>query len=289
VVALIENLRGRLGDAVLGLVAGEDSAERRHRIFDTPGPRWFPAGSPICRVHGDASMYLGGLRALLLQSLHPVAMRAVAEHSSYRTALWGRVAGTSRFVAVTTFGTAQDAQRAVDRVRAIHRRVTGWTADGRPYSADDPHLLAWVHAAEVDSFLTAYRRFGRGRLTAAEADEYVAQAGAVALRLGARQVPGTVAELAATIEEFRPELARTPESAEAVRHLLRAPLPPAARVPYLSLCAAALASLPGWARGMLGWPRIPVVSTMLDGAVVAPAGYAGGLATVTALRWMVAR
>lgn len=281
----IHDVRSRLGDSVLALVAGPDGEQAHRRIFDTPGPRWFAAGSPICRVHADASMYLGGLRALLLQSLHPVAMTAVAQHSSYRTELWGRVASTSRFVAVTTFGTADDAERAVARVREVHRMVRGQTADGRPYRADDPHLLQWVHAAEVDSFLTAHQRFGRHPLSPADADEYVAQAGTLAIRLGAEQVPQTVRGLARTIGSFRPELAGTAEARDAVRHLLTAPLPWPARVPYGALCAAAIASLPGWARRMLGGPGIPG----LDRFAIAPAGYAAGLAMVTGLRWLVGR
>jgi uncharacterized protein (DUF2236 family) len=279
----VDGVRTRLGETVLGLVAGPDGERAHRQIFDTPGPRWFPAGSPICRVHGDASMYLGGLRALMLQSLHPVAMAAVAQHSSYRTELWGRVASTSRFVAVTTFGTADDAERAVAAVRRVHATVRGRTTDGRPYRADDPHLLEWVHAAEIDSFLTAHQRFGRRRLTPAEADEYVAQAGSVTLRLGARHVPVTVAELAATIDSYRDELAGTPEAREAVRHLLTAPLSWPARIPYGTLYAAAAASLPGWARGMLGVPRLPVV----DELALAPAGYVAGRAMVGGLRWLV--
>ena len=99
------------------MIAGPDGPAERVRIHDTPGPRWFPEGSPIRRVHADASMFVGGLRALLLQSLHPLAMAGVAQHSNYRGDPWGRLQRTSTFLAVTTFGAADDAQRAVDRVR----------------------------------------------------------------------------------------------------------------------------------------------------------------------------
>ena len=132
-------------------------------------------------------MFVGGLRALLLQTLHPVAMRAVSEHSGYRGDMWGRLHRTSTFLAVTTFGVADDAQQAVDAVRRIHERVTGTMPDGTPYAASDPHLLAWVHAAEADSFLRAHQVYGRRPLDQAGRDEYVAQIAEVGARLGVRR------------------------------------------------------------------------------------------------------
>ena len=118
-------VRDTLGRQLFGMVAGPDGPANRARIHDTPGPRWFAEDRPIRQVHGDASMFVGGLRALLLQSLHPLAMAGVAGHSDYKGDPWGRLQRTSTFLAVTTFGTADDAQRAVDKVRGIHRRVNG--------------------------------------------------------------------------------------------------------------------------------------------------------------------
>ncbi len=172
---MLPDVRGRLGEALFLRVAGPDGPRHRERIHFREGPRWFEAGSPITRVHGDASMFVGGLRALLLQTLHPAAMRAVSEHSGFRGDMWGRLHRTSTFLAVTTFGVADDAQQAVDAVRRIHERVTGTMPDGTPYAASDPHLLAWVHAAEADSFLRAHQVYGRRPLDQAGRDEYVAQ------------------------------------------------------------------------------------------------------------------
>ena len=164
-------VRESLGAGLFQMVAGPDGPAQRARIHDTPGPRWFDEDRPVRTVHADASMFVGGLRALLLQSLHPLAMAGVAEHSDYRGDPWGRLQRTSTFLAVTTFGTAADAQRAVDKVRGIHRRVHGVAPDGRAYSADDPHLLEWVHIAEVDSFLLAHRLYGAVPLTGAAATD----------------------------------------------------------------------------------------------------------------------
>ncbi len=154
-------------------------------------------------------MFVGGIRALLLQSLHPLAMAGVAGHSGYRSDPWGRLQRTSEFLARTTFGTVQDADAAVTMVRGIHERVRGRAVDGRRYAASDPHLLGWVHAAEADSFLAAYRKFGSSTLTPSDEDDYVAQSGSIAERLGAVDPPRSVAELTATLDAYRSELQGT--------------------------------------------------------------------------------
>jgi uncharacterized protein (DUF2236 family) len=104
-------------------------------------------------------MFPGGIRALLLQSLHPLAMAGVAGHSGFKGDPWGRLQRTSEFLATTTFGTVEHATKQIQRVRRIHERVRGTAPDGRPYAASDPHLLRWVHITEADSFLTAYQRY----------------------------------------------------------------------------------------------------------------------------------
>ena len=136
--ATCQEVRERLGAELFRRVAGPDGPRHRERIHGTPGPRWFPADSAIARVHGDASMFVGGIRAVLLQTMHPAAMTAVAEHSGYRGDMWGRLARTSRFLAVTTFGTERHAEQAVEAVRSIHERVVGTLPDGTPYAASRP-------------------------------------------------------------------------------------------------------------------------------------------------------
>lgn len=242
---MLTALREELGQAVFRRVAGPDGPANRARIHDTPGPRWFAPDRPIRTVHGDASMFIGGLGALLLQSLHPLAMAAVAGHSGYRGDPWGRLQRTSTFLAVTTYGTAQDAQRAVDHVRGIHDRIRGTTSDGTPYHAADPHLLAWVHAAETDSFLRAHERYGAHPLDPAGYDAYVADTAHVAEALGVIAPPRDRRELAQRLTAYRPELHATPEARAAARFLLlRPPLPLAVRPFYGGLAANAVALLP---------------------------------------------
>ncbi|MCW2787047.1 MAG: hypothetical protein JWP74_3564 [Marmoricola sp.] len=253
--SLAAPLRRQLASTLRERVAGADADTRAAEIWGTPGPRWFTPDDPIWRVHQDAAMFVGGIRALLLQSLHPLAMAGVAGHSGYRSDPWGRLERTSAFLATTTFGTTEHAEEAIARVRGIHERVRGKAPDGRPYAASDPHLLDWVHLAEVDSFLTTYQRFGPGPLSPDEADQYVAQTAGVADRLGATTAPVTVAELRSRITDFRAELASTAASRDVARFLvLNPPLPLAARPGYSMLVAGAVSSLPGWARRRLGLP-----------------------------------
>lgn len=275
---MVSGARDRLGEALFLRVAGPDGAAHAARIHGTPGPRWFEPDSAIVRVHADASMFIGGIRALLLQTLHPAAMRAVSEHSGFRGDMWGRLNRTSRYLAVTTFGTADDAQQAVDIVRSIHARVTGTMPDGTPYAASDPHLLMWVHVAEVDSFLLAHQVYGKEPLDQAGRDEYVAQTGEVARRLGVVDPPTTEAELRAVLASYRSELRGSPEAREAVRFLLfKPPLPLAARAPYAVLMAAGIALMPRWSRLPLRLPWLPVSERTVVRAL-------GGLATGT-IRW----
>jgi uncharacterized protein (DUF2236 family) len=253
-------VRTGLGRALFGLVAGPDGPDNRARIHNTPGPRWFAEDRPIRRVHADASMFVGGLRALLLQSLHPLAMAGVAEHSDYRGDPWGRLQRTSTFLAVTTFGTADDAQRAVDKVRGIHRRVHGVAPDGTPYAASDPHLLEWVHIAEVDSFLLAYQRYGAAPLDQHGRDDYVADTARVAEALGVPDPPRSERGLRQRLSAYRAELRSTPAAREAARFLLLTPpLPLVARAPYGVLAATSVSMLPAWARAPLWLPYVPPV------------------------------
>ena len=274
----IAGLRRAIGGAVFERIAGPDGGAERRRLRRADGERWFPADSPIARVHGDAAMLIGGLSALLLQSLHPLAMAGVEQHSGFRGDPWGRLARTSRFLAVTTYGSADDARRQINAVRSVHRRVVGVAPDGRPYAASDPHLLTWVHLCEVDCFLRSYQRYGAGTLTPAEADGYVAQAGRVAAALGAGEVPTTVAELTAALRSLRPELRSTAAARTTARYLVvTPPLPVALRPAYLPIATAAVGLLPRWARWPLRLPWLPLTEATL--------GRASGDAVTRVIRW----
>jgi len=281
---VLDSLRDQIAGRVRSGVVGrpDAAAVRREEIFDAPGPRWFGPDAPICRIHADSAMFVGGLRALLLQSLHPLAMAGVAEHSDYQHDPWGRLQRTADFLAATTYGPIPEAELAIARVRAVHDHVTGVASDGRPYEANDPHLLRWVHVAEIDSFLAAYRRYGASSLAPGEADRYVADAAVVARRLGVPAPPESERALRDQIRMYRGELEGTPEARRAARYLLiEPPMHPVARAPYTVLAAAAVALLPRWARWPLRLPYLPVA----EAVVVRPAGEA----LTRTLRWALQR
>ncbi|MFB7368841.1 oxygenase MpaB family protein [Streptomyces sp. NPDC056222] len=274
----VDDLRERLGSELFRRVAGPSGERTRARIHETPGPRWFGPDRPIRTVHGDAAMFAGGLSALLLQSLHPLAMAAVMAHSGFRGDPWGRLQRTSTFLAVTTFGTADDARCAVERVRAVHERVRGTTPDGRAYHAADPYLLGWVHVAEVDSFLRAHRCYGVSPLDPAGYDGYVADMARIAEELGVERPPRSVAELARRLEAYRGELEGTPEARKTARFLLLSPpIPWQARAPYALLAASAVELLPSWALGQLGLPSLTRPARA--------AARLGGRMATTGIRW----
>lgn len=276
----IESVRAAISAHIRDRVAGPEAEAKRAAMFDAPGKRWFPEDAPIRRVHADTAMFIGGIRALLLQALHPLAMAGVDEHSDFRKDPWGRLQRTADFIAITTFAPEEMALSIIERVKAVHATVVGTAPDGRPYAASDPHLLRWVHVAEVDSFLQAYQTYGAGTLTPEEADSYVRDMASISERLGATGLPQTVAELEAQIEAFRPELYSTPAARSVSRYLvLNPPLPLKERPVYGAIASASVALLPKWSRMPLRLPYLPFTERML----VKP----GGLIITKTLRWIV--
>ena len=195
-------------------------------VPDRPGDDgYFGPASVTWRVSGDLSAPVAGLRSLLMQALHPLAMAGVDQHSAWRRDPVGRLAATSAYTATVTYGDRAGADRAAQRVRAIHERVRGVDAvTGLPYAAGDPALLLWVHSALVDSALAAIGLFGTP-LGEADADRYVAEMAVAATLLGVpdEMVPVTVAALGRYITQTRPDLRVTPAAAESMSYLLDPP------------------------------------------------------------------
>jgi uncharacterized protein (DUF2236 family) len=264
-------LRGFVGGLVRQ-VLGEADRDPARWGWSGEDTGLFGPESVTWRVHGTPAMIIGGMRALFLQTLHPLAMAGVAEHSDYRSDPLGRLQRTGDFVTMTTYGTTARANDAIERVKAIHQRVRGTAPDGRRYDAADPHLVCWVHATEVDSFLAAYRRYGGGpELSAEDQDRYVDEMSTIAVRLGADpdEVPRSVPELRGWMRSVRPELRYGPQARSATRFLLAPSIPVLTRPPHAIVAAAALGLLPPWARRLMWLPPVSV----LDPVVVRPAAW----------------
>jgi uncharacterized protein (DUF2236 family) len=222
---------------------------------------FFGPGSVTWRISGDAAGMIAGLRSLLMQALHPLAMAGVDQHSGWRADPVGRLAATTSYVTTVTFGEQAVATKAADWVRRIHERVQGIdTVTGRPYAAGDPALLLWVHAALVDSAIAARQLFGTP-LSPADADRYVAEMVVAARLVGvpAEQVPASAAELARYIDSVRPDLLRTPAAAESMAYLLDPPgLDEDVAEIWQDVRDGAVASLPDWARELYGYDTAPL-------------------------------
>jgi uncharacterized protein (DUF2236 family) len=222
---------------------------------------FFGPASVTWRSAGDLSSPVAGLRALLMQALHPLAMAGVDQHSDWREDPVGRLAATSAYLATVSFGEKAAAERAAARVRRIHEYVTGTdTSTGRPYAAGDPALLLWVHAALVESTIVARYWFGTP-LEPADADRYVAEMVVAAELVGVPRdlVPATAAELTGYVESMRPELACTPAASESMAYLLDPPgLGGDLAEIWQDIRAGAIGSLPDWACELYGYPREPM-------------------------------
>lgn len=246
-----------------------------------PGEAFLQPGSVARRVHADlASMVIGGLAALFLQTLHPLAMAGVAEHSNYKEDPIGRLRRTAHFVGLTTFGSVEQAHGAIEQVKAVHHHIRGTAPDGRPYAANDPELLTWVHVAEMWCFLQSSRRFGPAPVSRAEGDAYYAETAAVAYELGAEWVPRSEDEVEAYFRRVRPELYAGAQARAARNFLLRGVgRRPEDRAVYTLIVSAAIGLLPRWARAELGLPPLPLA----DALVVVPAARV----LCASIRWAV--
>lgn len=249
----IEMLRLKLVEQVRGVFNDVESGQRPVPISDDA---LFEKDTPIRMVHADiVGMMVGGVRGLLLQMLHQHALQGVLDHSNFRNDMHGRLRRTARFIAVTTFGHRDDAQQAIERVNAIHAKVSGILPDGNPYDASDPRTLAWVHVAESTSFLAAFLRHVRPDMPGHEQDEYFRQFAVIARALGADPVPTDRNEAETLFREFRNDLHTSPAAREIAQLVLtQRPegTPPGVQA---MIGAEAVAMLPSFARSMLGLTR----------------------------------
>jgi uncharacterized protein (DUF2236 family) len=236
---------------------------------------YFAPDSVTWRVHSDPAVTLvGGLRSLLIQALDPLAMAGVAQHSDYRERPLKRLQRTAEYVAVTTFGTREEAERAAAIVRHVHRKVVGIDpVTGRPYSAADPQTAIWIHTVEMHSFLVAYEAYG-ARLEPDERDAYFAENAVVAELLGVpgELIPRDVAAVRSFFAGRRPGLCVSDYARDAIEFVASPPLT-AQLAPYWLplrvLGRAAVALVPRDLRRLIGLSPTAVGDAVAHAQVVA--------------------
>ena len=220
---------------------------------------YFGPGSAAWAVHGSLPTIVGGVRALLMQALHPGALAGVMQHSRYQQDALGRLAGTTQWLTVVTFGDTAAADRECARVRGMHKRVSGTyeTPEGpKPYAASDPDLLRWVHIAFTDSFLATHLVWG-GEIPGGP-DAYVREWAKAGELVGVVDPPRSVAELTAQIADFDPQLRGDAATRQTVDFIRNVPFPLPARPPYALLFSGAVATMPAHHRALLGLPNVPL-------------------------------
>jgi uncharacterized protein (DUF2236 family) len=224
-------------------------------------------------IHRDFSTLVGGVRALLMQALHPGSLAGVAQHSRYEQDPLGRLSGTIRWLTITTFGSNQAVQNEAGRVNRMHTRVSGeyQTAQGETssYRAADPRLLLWVHIAFMESFLRSHQNYSKAPIPGG-ADAYVRLWGKSVAPLGLDDVPTSEAELNLLLDEFCEELIVTDQTRAVIKWIRNAPLPPLTKPVYKLLFYSAVASLDPRFRALIGirsaplWLLRPVTTGMLS-------------------------
>ncbi len=277
--AVLDPLRDRVAAGFRKVVSGDPSGapEWARSLADGIDEGYFGPQSAPWFVHGSLPTIIGGIRALLMQALHPGALAGVQQHSRYQQDGLGRLAGTTQWLTVVTFGDTVAADRECARVRGMHRRVAGSYVDDRgterAYSAMDPDLLRWVHVAFTDSFLATHRVWG-GPIPGGP-DAYVRQWAKAGELVGVTDAPRSVSELEQQIADFGPDLRGGAAALETVDFIRNAPIPVAGRPAYALLFAGAVATLPAEHRRLLELPTIPLtvvrpaVGAMLGGLALA--------------------
>ncbi|MFZ9936920.1 MAG: oxygenase MpaB family protein [Luteolibacter sp.] len=229
------------------------------------GPGFFRPDEAPWIVHGDMATLVGGVRALLMQALHPGSLAGVRDHSRYKSDPLGRLAGTIQWLTVTTFAARESILREAARVRGMHTKVRGSYRDAsgcqRPYDASDPELLKWVHIAFMDSFLRCHQTYSPAAIPGG-ADAYIRLWARSVEPLGLADAPCDEKQLLEEIRRFETQLTVTDDTREVIAWLRHPPLPPVARMVYRLLFQAAYLTLPESHRKMIGlreWPRRLVI------------------------------
>ena len=267
---MVGGIRDRVVTATTGLFS-HGPTPLEHTMSYAPDPGLLGPDSVSWRVIGDATAFVGGIRALLVQTAHPEVVAGVEQHSSYRDDPLGRLTRTSIYVTETTYGAIPEVEAAVATVRTAHRPVRGRSERDRPYSAGQPEMAAWVHNVLTDSFLAAYQAYGPEPLTSVEADRFVHEQTRIGALLDADPLPDSAVALAVWVHAH-PDTMSTAAQANAVEFLRKPPLSPPVKAGYKLLFGAAVATLPDRTAALIGLEPSPGAARI-------------GAAAVNSLRW----
>lgn len=256
---MIANLRTAIDDAYQAMMA---SAHLPGEQYTEPvgDPGLFGPGSAIWTVHGDVSGVVGGVSGLLLGTLNEPVTHGTNRFSDYQRDPIKRLGFTSSFVRGVTYGSTPAAEKLIETVRAMHKRVHGTMPDGRPFSATESADIIWTGATQAYSIARAHLRYHPSPLRGADLDRYYAEYAVISERLGAVDPPRSRADVEDYFAAMRPRLTVSEETLETVRFLRTAyGSDPMSRAASLVVTRAATDLLPSWAKALLGLaPRDPV-------------------------------
>lgn len=249
-----DRLKTLMGERVRAITGATGDA--RDFLQPAGDPGLFGPDSAAWQVHAHfVAMMTGGLSSLLLQALHPRALAAVWDHSSFRTQLQARLGRTAFFVATTTYGGTAAALHAIERVNRIHANIRGTLPDGKPYVANEPELIRWVHLGETTSFLRAYQDLSLQPLGNPRQDQYFAEMAQVGQRLGATDLPVTRHQALTQLQDFQADLLVDDRTREIIRLVENYPCAPLDRPLVTLIVKSAFQMLPDWALALLERPR----------------------------------
>ncbi len=260
ITGLVDSARESVASGFRRMVSGDPTGapDWVQQLAHGADEGYFGPDSAPWAVHGSLPTLVGGIRALLMQALHPGALAGVMQHSRYEQDALGRLAGTTQWLTVVTFGDTAAADRECARVRGMHRKVVGTYATeqgARPYAASDPDLLRWVHIAFTDSFLATHRVWG-GPIPGGD-DAYVREWAKAGELVGVVDPPRSVADLEQQLADYAPDLRGGEAALATVNFIRHVPVPLAGRPAYAVLFAGAVSTMPPEHRRLLELPNLP--------------------------------
>ncbi len=237
---------------------------------------FFGPDSMTWKVWGySTSATIGFQRAVVVEELDPALIAAVDKTQDIFYRPRTRYDRTLRYFSMVAFASSRETAKVADILVKIHSKAVGIDPlTGNKYDANDPHSQLWIHMTAWHSILYAYERYGPGRLTQAEEEQYWAECaiGAELQTCDPADVPRTREGVREYFEHMRPRLAGSEAAQRAMDHLLDAdvmlpPMPrllrPGAWMVSKVLRYGTIATMPVWMRRMGGLRQPKIVDVLV--------------------------